>query len=123
MKQFIVKILGVSVVMTLIGWLVFSRFLPHYYLPVFPYTLIFFLIFTILVHALQLRVAKKDFGSFMRTNMLATMIKLIIYSVFAVVYIVNDRENALTFVICLVIIYTVFSFIEVTELSNLSRKK
>ena len=81
------------------------------------------LIFTILVHALQLRVAKKDFGSFMRTNMLATMIKLIIYSVFAVVYIVNDRENALTFVICLVIIYTVFSFIEVTELSNLSRKK
>ncbi len=123
MKQFIVKILGTSVVMVLIGWLVFSFFLPEYYLPVLPFTLLFFLTVTILVHSWQLRVAKKDIGKFTRTNMLATFLKLLVYSVFAIVYIANDRENALTFVIGLAIIYSVFSFLEASELSRISRKK
>lgn len=123
MKQFTVKILGVSIIMTLVGWLVFSLFLSEYYLPVLPFTLLFFLVVTILVHAWQLRMTKKDLAKFTRNNMLVTFLKLIIYSVFAVVYIANDRENALVFVICLVIIYSVFSFLEVTELSKLSRKK
>ena len=109
--------------MTLVGWLVFSLFLSEYYLPVLPFTLLFFLVVTILVHAWQLRMTKKDLAKFTRNNMLVTFLKLIIYSVFAVVYIANDRENALVFVICLVIIYSVFSFLEVTELSKLSRKK
>lgn len=119
MKQFIVKIVGVSIVMALIGWLVFTLFLPTYYLPVLPFTLLFFLIVTILVHALQFRVAKKDFGKFARANMLATFFKLVLYSVFAIVYIAIDRDNALVFVVCVVIIYSIFSFLEVSELSKL----
>lgn len=108
--------------MAVIGWLVFSLFLPEYYLPILPFTLLFFLIVTILVHAWQLKVAKKNLAKFARTNMLVTFFKLVIYSVFAVVYIANDRENALVFVICLMIIYVIFSFLEVSELSRLSKK-
>ncbi len=122
MKRFFAKILGTSVVMAVIGWLVFSLFLPEYYLPILPFTLLFFLIVTILVHAWQLKVAKKNLAKFARTNMLVTFFKLVIYSVFAVVYIANDRENALVFVICLMIIYVIFSFLEVSELSRLSKK-
>lgn len=123
MKQFIVKILVVSIVMSLIGWFVFTYYLPEYYLPVLPYTLLFFLIITLWVHAMQIRVAKKDFGKFARANMLATFLKLVIYSVFAIVYIANDSENALVFVVCLAIIYSIFSFLEVSELSKISNKK
>ena len=122
MKQFIVKILGVSVALTITGWLVFSLFIPGYYIPVLPYMLLFFLVMTIAVHAWQLKMAKKDIAKFTRSNMLVTFLKLVIYSVFAVIYIAIDRENALVFVICLMIVYLIFSIIEVSELSRNTKK-
>lgn len=121
MKSFIAKLTVLTLAVALIGWLVFSLFLPEYYLPIFPYLLAFFFVVTLSVHAYQLKLAKKDLGKFTRSNMLVTFFKLILYSVFAVVYIANDRENALTFVIALFLIYLVFSFIEVAEMSRISR--
>lgn len=123
MKQFILKILGVSTVLALIGWLIFSLFIPEYYLPVLPFTLLFFLIVTILVHAWQLKMAKKDVAKFTRSNMLLTFFKLVIYSVFAIIFIAVDSENALVFVICIMIIYLVYTILEVLEISRISRKQ
>ena len=123
MKSFIAKIAGVSVALALAGWLVFSLFLPGYYLPVLPWMLLFFLVMTILVHAWQLKLIKKDMGRFARSNMLVTFFKLMVYSVFAVVYIASDRENALVFVVCLALVYFIFSFIEVSEITRIVRKK
>ena len=121
MKKFLIKIIATTLFLALAAWLVFSLFLPEYYLSVLPYTLVFFMAVTIVVHAYQLRLAKKDIAKFTRSNMLITFFKLIIYSVFAVIYIANNSENAITFVLCLMIIYLVFSFIEVSELTKISR--
>jgi len=121
MKSFIAKLILLTLAIALIGWLVFTLFLPQYYLPVFPYLLAFFFIVTLSVHAYQLKLAKKDLGKFTRSNMLITFFKLIIYSVFAVVYIANDKENAFAFVIALFLLYLIFSFIEVSEMSRFSR--
>lgn len=123
LKRFIVKTTGISVLIALIGWLVFSLFLPRYYLPILPYTLLFFLVVTVLVHAFQLKLLKKDLAKFTRNNMLITFFKLIIYSIFAIVYIAVDSENALVFVICLMLLYLIYSFIEVVELTRISNKK
>lgn len=122
MNRFIVKITSAAFVMALTGWLVFSLFVPEYYLQILPVMLIFFLVITVLVHAYQLRLAKKDLAKFTRVSMLVTFFKLVVYSVFAVVYLALRPENAIPFVICLMIIYLVFSFIEVKELSRISRK-
>ena len=53
--------------------------------------------------------------------MLITFIKLILYSVFAVIYIANDRENAFVFVVTLFLLYLAFSFVEVVETSRISK--
>jgi hypothetical protein len=123
MKSFVAKIAGVSVALAVAGWLVFSLFLPGYYLPVLPWMLLFFLVITLLVHAWQLKLIKKDMGRFARSNMLVTFFKLMIYSVFAVVYIASDKENALVFVVCLALVYFIFSFVEVSEITRIVRKK
>lgn len=123
LKRFIAKTFGISAAIVLLGWLVFSLFIPQYYLPVFPYLLIFFLLVAILVHAYQLKLAKKDVGKFARSNMLITFFKLMLYSVFAIVYIANDKEHAFAFVIALFILYVVFSFVEVTEITRISKRK
>ena len=122
MKQFIAKILGVSVALIITGWIVFSLIIPEYYIPVLPYMLLFFLVVTIIVHAWQLKMAKKDIAKFTRSNMLVVFFKLVIYSVFAVVFIAIDGENAMVFVICLMIIYLIFTFVEVSDLSRNTKK-
>lgn len=123
LKRFIAKTTGISILIALIGWLVFSLFLPQYYLPILPYTLLFFLVVTNLVHAYQLKLAKKDLAKFTRNNMLITFFKLIIYSIFAIIYIALDSGNAVVFVICLMLLYLIFSFVEVVELTRISNKK
>lgn len=123
MKSFIAKLTALTLVTALVGWLVFSLLLPQYYLPVLPWLLIFFYVFTLIIHAYQVKLSKKDFGKFSRSNMLITFVKLIVYSVLAVVYIALDKENAFPFVICLFILYLVFSVFEVSELSKLSRSQ
>lgn len=123
LKRFVAKTVVLSAAIALIGWLAFSLFIPQYYLPVFPYLLIFFLVVAISVHAYQLNLAKKDMAKFTRSTMLVTFFKLVIYSIFTVVYIANDSENALVFVVALFFLYLVFSVVEVSEITRISKRK
>lgn len=123
MKQFIIKTTLISAILAVIGGIVFSWFIPQYYLPVFPFLLLFFAITTVLIHAYQLQLAKKDMSKFTRSNMLITFFKLFLYSVVAVVYIVIDTANAKIFVICLMLLYIVFTIFEVTSILKITSKK
>lgn len=121
LKNFILKLAGITIGIAVIGWLLFSFFLAEYYLPVLPFLLLFFFIVTILIHAYQLNLEKKDIGKFARSNMLITFFKLILYSVIAVVYIAFDAGNAIVFVVCLMLLYFIFTFVEVTEITRISK--
>jgi uncharacterized membrane protein YqjE len=41
-----------------------------------------------------------------------------LYSLVALVYIAVDKENAIPFVICLMLLYLVYTFFEVTEITK-----
>jgi hypothetical protein len=118
LKGFIAKLIGLTAVIALIGGLVFSLFLPEFYLPVLPYLLLFFFIVTILIHWYQLKLAQKSIASFARSNMLITFFKLVLYSIVAIIYIALDSSNALPFVICLMLLYLVYTFFEVSEITR-----
>ena len=121
MKSFIVKLTVLTLAIALLGWLVFSLFLTKYYLPIFPFLLVFFYVVTLVIHLYQLSLAKKDLGKFTRSNMIVTFVKLMLYSVLAVVFIVLDKANAIPFVVCLMIFYLVYTFFEVSELTKISK--
>ena len=121
MKAFIVKLTGITLTIALIGWLVFSLAFPEYYLPVLPFLLLFFYLATMGIHAYQLKMAKKDIGKFTRSNMLVTFFKLVLYSIVAVVYIAIDKENAIPFVVCLMLLYLIYTFFEVTEITKITK--
>lgn len=116
MKQFISGIAIISLLLTLIGWLIFSQFIPEYYLPVLPFLLVFFIAISISVHAFQLQQANNNMAKFARNNMLVTFLKLILYSAVAVIYFVFDSKNAKVFFICFVLFYLIFTVFEVTSL-------
>ncbi len=116
MKNFIIKIAVISVALAIIGWLVFSQFIPQFYIAVLPFLLLFFIVVSIAVHAFQLQQAKKDMAKFARNNMLITFFKLIFYLIVAITYFAVDTKNAMVFVICFMLLYIIFTVIEVTSL-------
>jgi Mn2+/Fe2+ NRAMP family transporter len=120
MKRFIINIAGISVALALIGWLVFSQFIPEYYLPVFPFLLLFFAGSSVLIHAYQLQLVKKDMAKFTRSNMLITFFKLVLYSAVTIIYITVDTKNAKVFVICFMMLYLIFTIFEVYSLIKIT---
>lgn len=123
MKSFLTKLVAITLVSALIGWLAFSLFLPEYYLPVFPFLLGFFFLVTLIIHSYQLKIAQKDIGKFARSNMLITFFKLMLYSIIALVYIALYKENAIQFVVVLMVLYLIFSVFETSELTKISKSK
>lgn len=126
MKSFTIKLTGITVAIAIIGSLLFSLVFPDYYTQVLPFLLLFFYLTTWGIHSFLLKMSKKDSGKFTRSSMVISTLKLLLYSTLAVIYIAVDKENALPFVICLMlfyIIYTVFEVIEITKITRGSGKK
>lgn len=116
MKKFVTNVVLITVVLALIGWLIFSQFIPQYYLPVFPFILLFFAVTSVAIHAYQLQLAKKDMAKFTRSNMIVTFLKLFLYSAVAIIYFAVDPQNAKVFVINFVLLYIVYTVFEVLSL-------
>jgi hypothetical protein len=122
LKRFIVKILIAAAVLTAAGWAIFTKFVPGQYLPVLPWMLAFFTVVTILIHAWQLSLAKKDMGRFTRNSMIVSLLRLLLYSGFAIVFLISHSENIPAFIVSIVVVYMVFTFIEVADLARITRK-
>jgi len=120
--KFFIKTIVTAVILAVLGWIAFNFIFTGKYLPVLPWMLGFFAVVTLVTYYSQLKVAQKDFGRFSRNSMLVSFLRLVLYSVFAFLYLAKNTENAAVFVVCLAITYLVFTFIEVTDLSQLSRK-
>jgi hypothetical protein len=122
LKRFIIKIFIAALILVFLGWIVFSFITPGNYIPVLPYILGFFILMTIVLHACQLRLAKKNFQKFTRTSMLVSMFRLLLYSAVTILFLAGRPDDIAVFVVSIVIIYIVFTSIEVSDLSRIVRK-
>lgn len=120
MKKYIQNLLILISVVSIIAWLVFSKIIPQYYLPVFPFIILFFALVSALIHAYQARLATKNTGKFTRSIMVITLLKLFIYSAVAILYIAVDKVNAKIFIVEFMSLYLVFTFFEVFSLLNIT---
>lgn len=121
-KRFTVRIFIASIVLVVFGWVIFRFFVPEQYIPVLPWMLAFFALVTIVSHGFQLRMAKKDMAKFARYSMLVSLFRLVLYSLFAIIFLAGNGENTAVFVVGLVVTYLVFTFLEVIDLARITRK-
>lgn len=121
-KRFTVRIFIASIVLVVFGWVIFRFFVPEQYIPVLPWMLAFFALVTIVSHGFQLRLAKKDMAKFARYSMLVSLFRLVLYSLFAIIFLAGNTENTAVFVVGLVVTYLVFTFLEVIDLARITRK-
>lgn len=123
LKRFIAKILIAAIALAFAGWVIFTWFAVGHYLPVLPWMLAFFTVVAILIHAWQLTVAKRNMAKLTQTSMIVSLLRLVLYSGFAIVFLINHSENIPAFIVSIVVVYMVFTFLEVKELATMTKKR
>jgi hypothetical protein len=115
--NFIKKILIAIALLSIVGFIIFVLLLPDKYLTVLPWMMGFFAIITILSYIFQIKPASKDMAKFTRVSMIISLVRLALYSLFAIIYISQRPDNAAVFVVSIVIVYVIFTSMEISDLS------
>lgn len=102
-----------------IGFVLFLTVFKIYFLPVLPFVLLFYYISTLVLHKFMLQISQKDISRFSFKFMMLSLIKMFIYIIFGVLYIIFDEENAVIFLIVYLILYVAYAVYEVRSVMNL----
>ncbi len=123
MKSFLIKTSILFLAIIAIGYVLYSQFIPHMYLPILPFALIFIYFLTNLIHSYLLKVANTNIKKFINWFMALNFSKMFIYLIFAVIYSFLHQENAKIFLINYLVFYIAFTFLEIHEIVKLIRTK
>ncbi len=116
LKKFIYKTILLSAIISFATLLVFTILLKEFYLPIYPFVIIFFAIVSISVHYILLKSSQRKANFFVNNFMMSTIIKLFVYLGFVAIYLVFDKQNKIPFIIFFMINYLVFSVFEISTL-------
>jgi hypothetical protein len=105
-------ILGVGVVL-------FLTVLKSYFLIILPIVLVFYYVSTLVLHKFMLKISQKDISRFSFKFMMLSLIKMFVYIIFGVLYIIIDEENAVTFLVVYLVLYVAYAIYEVRSVMNL----
>lgn len=121
-KNFIKFLKGLSIFTLFIlsiGIVLFLSIFKIYFLIIFPFVLIFYYFSTLLLHRYMLNLTRTDVSRFSFKFMMLSFLKMFVYIVFGVLYIVFDEENAVNFLIVYLILYVTYAVFEVKSIMKL----
>ncbi len=113
LRNFSLYLFLTTVIITAAGWILFKTYLPDRYFKgflLFPF--IFFSI-TIALHYYLIRSSHKEIIKFTPRFIGATGIKMLIYVILIVIYLLFNRNQAVSFLICFLICYFIYTAIEI----------
>jgi hypothetical protein len=102
-----------------VGAILFLTVFKSYFLIILPFVLLFYYISTLVLHKFMLKISQKDISRFSFKFMMLSLIKMFVYIIFGVLYIVIDEENAVIFLIVYLILYVAYAVYEVRSVMNL----
>jgi len=102
-----------------VGALFFLTIFKKQFLIIFPFVLIFYYISTLLLHKYMLKITRNDVSKFSFKFMMLSFLKMFIYIIFGVLYIVIDEESAVVFLIVYLILYVAYAVFEVRSVMKL----
>lgn len=102
-----------------IGTALFISVFKNYFLIIFPFVLFFYYVSTLLLHRYMLNITRNDVSRFSFKFMMLSFLKMFIYIIFGVLYIIFDEENAVNFLIVYLILYVAYAVYEVKSVMKL----
>ena len=113
---FIKKLLIFTVILSLVLY-TGRYFLPiKWNTPALPYLLPFFFIVNAMVHYVLLKASLKKFSRFVNYYLAGSFLKLMLYIIVLLLYVFNNKADALPFTILFFILYLSFTAFEIMSL-------
>jgi hypothetical protein len=122
LRKFIINSIILTGIIALAGLLAFETFLARYYLPVFPFLLLFILVINILIHSLLVVSSGRGKIKFETAYLVSFFIKFLGYIIFMMLYTKTHRENAVIFVAGLFFLYLVYTFFEIKSILSFLKR-
>jgi phosphatidylglycerophosphate synthase len=123
MKSFTIKSIILTILIFLIGVVLYSTALKQFYFRSLPVFVFVYLIATNLVHAYFLKNANSKGSRFNSQYMAASFLKMFFYLIVAIVFVILNKEIAKPFLINFLVLYVIFTIFEVYEISKAVRTK
>ncbi len=118
-SKFFKGLTSFTIIILVIGTLLFLTVFREQFMIVFPFVLIFYYASTLILHKYMLRITRNDVSKFSFKFMMLSFLKMFIYIVFGVLYIVFDEENAVNFLIVYLLLYVSYAVYEVKSVMKL----
>lgn len=110
---FLRKILIFSIAITVVAFFVTRMIEPSYRTPALAFIILFFFLATLAFHYLFIRARNKKTAGFINSFMLVTMLKLLLYMVTLLVYVLFiNRADAVNFIITFFLFYLLYTGFE-----------
>jgi hypothetical protein len=117
--KFIKGLTYYSLVILGLGVILFSTILKSHFLLIMPVVLLFYYVSTLVLHRYMLSISQKDISRFSFRFMMLSLMKMFVYIIFGVLYIIFDEENAVVFLVVYLILYVAYAVYEVRSVMNL----
>jgi multisubunit Na+/H+ antiporter MnhG subunit len=122
MKSFLVKSTILTVIVLILGAILYSTVFNQFYRSILPIVLAFFYILTNLVHAYLLNIAGKSGSRFTARYMAISFLKMFFYLAVVIVFVIINKEDAKIFLVNFLLLYVFYTIFEVYEISNFVRQ-
>lgn len=123
MKSFFTKSSVLTVIVFILGAVLYSTLLKPFYLAILPVVVALFYVATNLVHAYLLKISVSSGSRFTSHYMAASFIKMFFYLAVAIVYALTNKEDAKIFLVNFLLLYFIYTTFEVIEFSKVIRQK
>lgn len=118
LKKFIVRGLIISLILLITGTVLFTTVLNDFFNVSHPLLLIVIFFTTVIFHRYLISHAEKDTRKFPAKFLGVSGIKMGFYLIIIIVYSILQREHAVSFLLCFIVLYLIFSVFEVISIVN-----
>jgi L-asparagine transporter-like permease len=121
-KEFIFQETIFAAAITLTGYFLFTGPLEYYYRNVIPLLLVVVYLLTAAVHGFLLHTHSREPQKFITKYMLTSGIKILLYLIFIIIYLLLVPENAAIFLLSFLSFYFLFTLFEVFSIHRILKK-
>jgi len=120
-RNFLRTLIIATLIVVVASLILFASLPAWHYPPVYPFLVAFFFITTLVVYHFMLKSLESRPARFINVFLLTTMLKLIAFMTFMVVYALLNREVARPFIIAFFVLYIIYTSIEVVSLLKVNK--
>ena len=119
-KKSIIYLSAMTLILVFLTVMVSLIFPSLHVTPAFPYILIFYYVVTLFIILILGKSMQKRIRYFVNTYMIVTFVKLILFSLIVILYLLLNKKDAVPFVVTFFIYYLFYAIFEVVALREMS---